>query len=274
MLKDDYIPVKLREIKDAPDVLYASGKTDLLESPLSIAVVGSRKISPYAEEVLDIVIPRLVSAGFVIISGLALGVDACAHQKTLDCDGKTIAVLPTSLNKIYPRNNYRLGQRIAEKGLLLSEYPSGMPAQRHFFSQRNRLVSGLSDAVLVIQAGESSGTLITADFAREQNKKLYVIPGEITTSAFAGNNRLIREGATLVRTAKDILEEFEIQLNDHVTTKKQHPIITHIKDGINEPSQIQSSLKISTEEFNQQITQLEIQGAIRKNSDNRFRIID
>ncbi|MDQ3159235.1 MAG: DNA-processing protein DprA [bacterium] len=263
-------PVKLKQIKDPPSQLFARGDVGLLSKKPAIAVVGARKISAYGKQVTADLVSGLCRAGFVIISGLAFGVDALAHRTALDCGGKTIAVLPSPVDKIYPASNYRLSEQIAEKGLLLSEYPSGMVPQKFFFAQRNRIVSGLSDGVLIIQAAENSGTLITANLAKQQGRKLFVVPGEITSSAFAGNNQLIREGATLVRSANDIILDFGLEQLQLTNPQSSNPILQLIKDGAVESSEIQKELRMSAQEFNQQVSILEIEGYVKPKGDNTW----
>jgi len=262
-LKGDATPVKLRQISSPPKQLFTRGDIDILKQNPSISVVGSRKITPYGKEVTESIVNGLVDAGFVIISGLALGVDAAAHKAALDREGKTIAVLPTPVDSINPQRNYRLGEQIAQKGLLISEYQSGTAPQKHFFAERNRLVSGLSDAVLIIQASEKSGTLITANHAKEQGKKLFVVPGEITTRAYFGNNRLIRDGATLIRSANDIISDFGLKYRQEQGRAIADPIIKLMDEGMVDSNEIQTRLKLSTEEFNQKITMLEIEGKVK-----------
>ena len=205
---DKEYPRLLGQIHDFPQTLYCCGNLDLLNKTC-FGVVGTRKLTPYGKEVAQNMVRGLVQAGFVIVSGLALGIDSVAHQTTLDCGGKTIAVLGTPLDQVYPPENSKLAQTILENdGLIISEYPSGYPGLRINFAIRDRLISGLSKGVLVVEAPEKSGALITAQCALDQNHDVFAIPGSVFSSNSIGPNSLIKKGAKLVTTAQDILDEY------------------------------------------------------------------
>lgn len=201
----DY-PGLLAELHDAPPLLYLAGAVDLLERP-QLALVGSRRASRTGLDTASQFARSLAGGGFVITSGLALGIDGAAHQGALDVGGATIAVLGTGLERIYPQRHLGLAGRIvAEGGALLSELPLHCPPQAGNFPRRNRIISGLSLGVLVVEASPSSGSLITARLAAEQGREVYAIPGSIHHPGARGCNQLIREGATLVETVEDILQ--------------------------------------------------------------------
>lgn len=207
-------PQVLKEIADPPFILYYRGELELICLPHQkrLAVIGSRKPSPYGERSINYLLPAVVRGGYHIISGLALGLDALAHQICLENQGKTIAVLGSGLddNHLYPPANYSLAQRIIKNGgLLLSEYPPLTPPLKNNFPRRNRLISGLSRAVLVIEAAEKSGSLITAEHALDQNREVLTVPGEIFSKTSEGTNKLIRLGATPITKPEDILEVFD-----------------------------------------------------------------
>lgn len=201
----DY-PHALFDIADAPAVLFHVGRRDLLNR-VSIAIVGSRNATPQGMENARAFAATLADAGVTIVSGLALGIDAAAHQGALHRAGSTIAVVGTGLDRVYPARNRELARAIAEHGTLLSEYVPGTPARRENFPRRNRLLSGLSRGILVVEATLSSGSLITARLAGDQGRDVFAIPGSIHSMFSKGPHRLIREGAKLVETADDVLIE-------------------------------------------------------------------
>jgi DNA processing protein len=204
--EDDRYPPLLKDIPDSPPVLFVSGNPDILSLP-QIAIVGSRNATAGGRENAHQFALHLAEAGFVITSGLAEGVDAAAHAGTLAAGGKTIAVLGTGPDLIYPASNQSLAQRITETGALVTEFPPGMPARRDHFPRRNRIISGLSLGVLVVEAGMRSGSLITARLAGNYGREVFAVPGSIHSSLSKGCHRLIKQGATLVETSADIVAE-------------------------------------------------------------------
>ena len=210
---DAQYPPLLREIPDPPLVLHYSGDRSLL-ARAGVAIVGSRRATPYAINVAAHLTRPLADAGLVIVSGLARGVDAAAHTAALDARGATIAVLGTGIDVIYPRSNARLFERIAERGLIVSEFSPGTPPLAANFPMRNRLISGLTSGTVVIEATSRSGSLITARMAAEQGREVFAVPGSIFSPASEGTHRLIQYGAKLVHDVNDIVEELpgEIRL--------------------------------------------------------------
>jgi len=204
-IDDDRYPPRLREIYDPPFLLYAQGEVSLLHQP-GVALVGTRQASLYGQRIAEELAEDLASRGVVIISGLAKGIDAAAHQGALR-RGTTIAVFGSSLDWIYPRQNRSLAAKIAEQGLLLSEYPFGTRPARFHFPLRNRIIAGLSLACVVIEAAQRSGSLITARLALDQNREVMAVPGNVTSVTSQGTNWLIRSGAKLVQTGEDVVEE-------------------------------------------------------------------
>lgn len=207
---DAKYPRLLAHITDPPEELYCRGNLALLATPC-LAVVGTRKITPYGKEAATCLVRDLAAGGFTIVSGLALGIDAAAHQAALDCGGPTIAVLGGGVDDatIGPRSNFRLAQDILTGGgLIVAEYPPGYPPAVHTFPMRNRIVSGLSHGVVVIEADKESGALITAQSALDQNRDVFAVPGGIFMPRSAGPNALIQKGAKLVLTAQDVIEEY------------------------------------------------------------------
>lgn len=205
-LDDPRYPPLLRQIPQAPAALFVHGETDCLRMP-QLAVVGARNPTPAGQETARQFADYLARGGMVITSGLALGIDAAAHQGALAGGGRTIAVMGTSLDQVYPAKHRDLARAIAEQGALVSELPTGTPALAENFPRRNRLISGLALGVLVVEAALQSGSLITARLAIDQGREVFAIPGSIHNPLAKGCHALIRQGAKLVETANDILEE-------------------------------------------------------------------
>ncbi|WP_020564826.1 DNA-processing protein DprA [Methylosarcina fibrata] len=203
---DPAYPPQLKEISDPPPVLFVRGDTGLLSRP-QIAVVGSRNPSSLGLETAFNFAQSLSRYGFVITSGLALGIDAASHQGALSGPGQTIAVAGTGPDRLYPARNKELAGKIVSSGAIVSEFPPGTPARADHFPRRNRIISGLCLGLLVVEAARESGSLITARFALEQNREVFAIPGSIHNPLARGCNALIREGAKLVESCQDILEE-------------------------------------------------------------------
>ena len=215
-------PESLARLDDAPLALWLRGRMELLEEP-QIAIVGSRNPSHDGRDTARAFSGHLASAGLVITSGLASGIDAAAHEGALAACGDTVAVLGCGPDEVYPQANRALAARIAQQGLLVSEYPPGTPPLRHHFPARNRIISGLSLGVLVVEAAARSGSLITARLAAEQGREVFAIPGSIHNPMARGCHRLIREGAKLVETSNDVLGELAAQLGPMLRTKPHAP---------------------------------------------------
>jgi DNA processing protein len=205
---DANYPELLKEIPNPPYIIYTKGELDLNTAPL-ISIVGSRKFTAYGQQAAVSFSRDLAKAGMIVVSGMALGIDTFAHQGALDAGGKTIAVLGNSLDdeSIYPRNNFNLSREIANSGILISEYPPITIAGKLTFPARNRIIAGLSRGTLVVEAGESSGALLTARMALDSNREVFAIPGSIFSSQSIGTNNLIKSGAKTVTGVSDILEE-------------------------------------------------------------------
>lgn len=205
-LADAAYPKALLDISDPPLMLYAKGRLDLLSSS-ALAIVGSRNATKQGGIDAERFAEALSSAGMTIVSGMALGIDAAAHRGGLRGVGSTISVIGTGADIVYPARNHSLAHDIAKQGCIVSEYPLGMPAIAANFPRRNRLISGLARGVLVVEAAAQSGSLITARQAAEQGREVFAIPGSIHSPLSRGCHQLIRQGAKLVETAQDILEE-------------------------------------------------------------------
>lgn len=205
-------PRLLRTIYDAPPVLYLKGSL-LPQDDLAIAVVGTRKATVYGKEVTARLVSELARHQITVVSGLARGIDSVAHRAALDGGGRTIAVLGHGIDTVYPAQNLALAREIASRGALLTDYPLGMPPEASNFPPRNRIISGLSLGVLVTEAGDKSGALITVDNALEQGREVFAVPGNMLSGASRGTNRLLQQGgAKLVLEVKDILEELNLTM--------------------------------------------------------------
>ena len=206
----DY-PDQLRKINQSPFVLYVKG--DLTEEDIwSVAVVGTRRFSAYGQQVTERMTQSLASQGITIISGLARGIDGFAHQQALEAGGRTLAVLGSGLDQIYPPEHRGLADRISKQGGVISDYPLGTPPDGSNFPPRNRIISALSKAVLVIEAGQKSGALITANYAAEQGREVFAVPGKITAPLSKGTNNLIRLGAHPLLGPEDVLDFLNMKL--------------------------------------------------------------
>lgn len=205
---DKNYPQQMKHTYDAPLVLYALGNITLLNQQPSISVIGTRNPSHEGIPKLTTIVTPIIKEGWIIVSGLAYGIDSEAHLLTLRHQGHTIAVLGGGFNYIYPRENIELFHRIVKTGLVISEYPPDIPPRKYHFPERNRIISGISNATLVIEAKNKSGTLITVDQALEQGKEVYAVPGSPLLQQTEGCHQMIQDGAKLVIRAEDILEDW------------------------------------------------------------------
>lgn len=231
---DAHYPKLLKQIHSPPIVLYSKGKL-LEKTELAIAVVGSRLASMYGLTTAERLGYELASRGLVVVSGLARGIDSAAHKGALKGHGKTIAVLGSGLDIMYPPENQRLAEEIIEKGgAVVSEFPMGTPPHQKNFPRRNRVISGLSLAVVVVEAAKESGALITADFALEQNREVFAVPGKVDSATSFGTNQLIKEGARLVQTADDIMDELKLKLKPSGMTGREplRPVLSAEEEAI------------------------------------------
>ena len=205
-LKDEEYPKRLRDIYDPPALLYVRGELKK-EDEFAVSIVGSRKTTPYGRWFTEKVSQELAHYGVTIVSGMARGIDSLAHWGAISGGGRTIAVLGCGVDVIYPSENRNLFAKIIDHGAILSEFQMGSPPEGGHFPRRNRIISGLSIGVVVVQASEKSGSLITAGYALEQGREVFAVPGNVGTESSRGTHRLIKEGAKLVESSEDILEE-------------------------------------------------------------------
>ncbi|WMJ76125.1 MULTISPECIES: DNA-processing protein DprA [unclassified Sedimentibacter] len=277
---DKYYPEKLRHMDGSPYILYYKGRLDRIND-LSIAVVGSRKATAYGKWVTEKLTGELSELGINIISGLAIGIDSIAHRTSLKSNANTFGVIGCGIDVVYPRINERLYLEIAEKGgAVLTEYPLGMQPLPNNFHARNRIISGLSDGVLVIEAREKSGTLITAGHAANQGREIFAVPGGIDSLYSKGTNALIKDGAKITTSIDDIIEEIP-ELRERINKKQscdnclsftsnEITIINSLKLGGKTLDALSEETQIGTGELLGLITLLEMKGAVRRVSGNKF----
>lgn len=272
--KDEAYPFRLKEIYEPPPVIYIRGSL-IPEDDWSLAVVGTRRPTFYGREVVEQIVGDLARNRITIVSGLAKGIDATAHRAALDSGGRSIAVFGCGLDIVYPREHVKLARQIMENGALISEFPLGTTPRRENFPLRNRIMSGLSLGVLVVEAGEVSGALITAGHALEQNREVFAVPGSVLSAVSRGTNRLIQEGAKLVSGANDILEELnltmavqQIEVKELVpATETESTILQILRNLSPEPTHIdevghQSRLPIAT--VSSALSMMELKGMIKQ----------
>lgn len=265
-----------QHIPTPPKQLFVAGELPLKRRP-TVAIVGSRKPTPYGVEVTHRLAHDLAKSGVVVISGLAYGIDAIAHKAALEAGGTTIAVLANGLHKIYPAAHKGLAEEIVAKGgAIISEQELGVEAHKYHFLARNRLISGLADAVIVTEATEKSGTLSTVAHALEQNKEVFAAPGPITSLLSAGPNRLLQRGAHVALTARDILDVIAPELKPVQThlalgsTELETRIIALIQKGIRSGDILLQESESSPQDFSQALTMLELNGVIKNIGGNQW----
>lgn len=273
-LDDPYLQI-IECIDDMSDRLYYIGKLPTTRL-LSLAIVGSRKPTAYGREVTYQLAHTLARRGVVIISGLALGIDAIAHQAAIDAGGITIAVQANGLHRLYPTANSSLGKSIIEHGgAIISEYETGVEPMQHRFLERNRIVSGLADIVVITEAAAHSGTLNTAAHALAQGKELYVLPGNITSPMSAGCNQLLSQGATPLLGVEQLLDQLSPASHDQAIlsmgdTPLETAILSKLHSGERDGDTILNALSANTTEFSTALTMLEINGHIRSLGANQW----
>ncbi len=207
-IMDSRYPKKLQEIYDKPICLYVKGNVEILNS-FSIAIIGCRNNTEYGEQMARKIVQDLVQKNVVTVSGLARGIDSIAHKATVEKSGKTIAVIGSGLDNLYPKENIKLARDIIENGgAIITEYPIGTKPEKMNFPARNRIISGISNGIVVVEAKKKSGTMITVDFALEQGREVFCVPGNVNSKNSEGTNELIKEGASIVTKVQDILQEF------------------------------------------------------------------
>lgn len=267
--EEEKYPNLLKEIHDPPHCLFTKGK--LVPEEFAIGVVGTRKYSKYGKQIVYKLVKKLARVGITIVSGLAYGIDSFAHRATLKTGGRTIAVLGGGVDKdhIYPAENKNLAQKIINSnGAVISEYAPGTQPTRYTFPQRNRIISGLSHGVLVIEAGKESGALITADTALDQNREVMVVPHEITSKSGKGANKLIKEGATPITSAKDIFNEFRFDFNSQkkeikANSKEEEVLLQYLSEDPTHVDKLVEKTDMSSSEITSTLSMMEMRGVVK-----------
>lgn len=274
-MESDEYPDSLREIQGSPRELYCIGDISLLKTPCA-AIVGSRRYTIYGRQTALMIGKMLAGRGITVVSGMAKGIDSFAHQGALSKqEGKTIAVLGTAIGKPYPASNAALMEEIEEKGLVISEYPPDFPGSQYGFPARNRIISGLSKSVIVVEAGLKSGSLITAQIAGDQGKTVFAVPGNINSQFSIGTNLLIRDGAYPLVVVDDVIREVGVQsLNRGTFGEDQEGFPVEMDDdekklyseirqeqGIS-PDALSEKVELPISKINGILTVMEIKGAI------------
>ena len=281
-LGDPRYPAALAAIHDPPAILWTRGRAESLRGPM-VAVVGSRAASPYALQVARKLGADLARRNVIVVSGMARGVDSAAHEGALDGGGVTVAVFGCGIDIIYPSEHAALAARIRAAGALLSEFPPGTPPLPAYFPQRNRIISGLVLAVVVVEAAEKSGSLITARFALEQGREVLAVPGNILSGRNFGAHALLRDGAKLVECADDILEELPSGIRDlglgisqakeskKANPASQDPVLRSMDDGdAYDLDEIAERSGVDRMKLLPRLLELELAGAVRRVDGGRF----
>ncbi len=278
--EDPTYPRRLRQIYNPPPVLYMLGSLEP-EDEWAVAVVGTRRPTDYGREAARVLATDLAKQGITVVSGLALGIDGIAHQAALDAGGRTIAVLGSGFHHLYPARHRDLARRIVANGALITEYALDVRPEASNFPPRNRIISGLSMGVVVVEAGEKSGALITAHFAAEQGREVFAVPGPIFNRPSAGTNRLIQEGAKAVTHVRDILEELDItmaaeQQEARLSIPKsdlEERIWTYLLEAPHHVDDIVRELGLDTAQVMSTLTLMELKGLVRQVGPMEFRAI-
>jgi DNA processing protein len=271
LLQDDDYPAALKQIHDPPFFLFAAGDRSVLTSyDERVAIVGARKASGYGLKQAMSIAETLARHSVLVVSGLALGIDAAAHEGALAAGEATVAVLGTGCEQVYPRRHWRLAERIQQSGLLLSEFPLGSPALPAHFPRRNRIVTGLSSATVVIEAALKSGSLISAKLALAEGREVMAVPGLVTNQQARGCHQLIRDGALLIESADDVLKELGIGTGDSLDlslgvqglTPEQEKLLDLVRAGPVSMDTLLSDLELPIEDLTVALVMLEVMGLV------------
>ena len=268
---DEDYPVRLREITQPPPVLYLWGQL-APQDKWSTAVVGTRQPTAYGQAVARDLAAALAANGITVVSGLARGIDTVAHRAALEAGGRTLAVLGSGLDQIYPPEHEKLGQEIVKNGAILTEYPLGTRPEPGNFPPRNRIISGLALAVVIVEAGEGSGALITADFAADQGREVFAVPGPIFNRASKGTNRLIKAGARPLTAPEDVLEVLNMDvIARYETASEELPeddterrVLEALSSDPLHVDDLRARVGLPVSEINASLTMLELKGRARQ----------
>lgn len=268
---DEAYPQRLKEIDQPPPVLYLRGEL-IPEDTWAVAIVGTRRVTPYGRQVTEEIASFLAANGITVVSGLARGIDSIAHNAALKAGGRTLAVLGSGVDRIYPPENRVLTDQIIEHGAVLSDYAPGTPPESSNFPPRNRIISGLSMAVVVIEAGKTSGALITAEFAAEQGREIFAVPGNILAPQSKGTNKLIQQGAHPLLSASDIMQALNLtRVGQHKAARKVLPaddveakLLTAMRDEPLHVDEIRNQTGLPVEKVSSTLVMMELKGMVRQ----------
>ena len=276
-IEDDIYPQCLKEISNPPLKLYYKGNLDLLKDERLIAVVGTRNPSSYGKLCCEYMVKKMTSANITIVSGFAKGIDSIAHKTSLLAGGKTIAVIASGLDIVYPASNLSLYREIEEKGLILSEYEAGVKPFKFNFPQRNRIIAGLSKGIIVVESKDRGGSLITADLALEFNRDVYAVPGDVFSEYSKGCNNLIRDSkAKSLSNINELLEDYSWKIeekNDNNKYTQNQLLILNSLSSEKNLDNILMETKIEQTEILAELMTLEIMGAIKSIAGGRYKKI-
>ncbi len=268
---DDEYPARLKEIDQPPPVLFIRGEY-LMDDLFAVAIVGTRKVTPYGRQVTEEIASYLAANGITVISGLARGVDAIAHQAALKAGGRTMAVLGSGVDKIYPPEHRGLAEQMMARGAIVSDYAVGTPPDASNFPPRNRIISGLSLAVVVVEAAETSGALITAEFAAEQGREIFAVPGSIFAPQSKGTNRLIQKGAQSLLTPADLMQALDLtRMGEHKSARKVLPsdetealVLNTLGSEPMHVDEIRNQANLPIEKISAALAMMELKGMVRQ----------
>jgi DNA processing protein len=277
---EDAYPVRLREIHNAPPVLYLRGSLEA-EDEWAVAIVGTRRITPYGRQVAERIALKLANSGITVVSGLALGVDTVAHRTSLEAGGRTLAVLGSGVDRIYPPKNRVLAEKVMENGAIISDYAPGTPPEAMNFPPRNRIISGLSLATVVVEASLKSGALITADFALEQGREVFAVPGSVFAPQSRGPNKLIQNGAHPLLDPQEILDvldltrvteqlEARVVLPSNATEAQLFEVLGHEPLHVDE---VLAQTNLPIEQVTATLALMELKGMVRQVGGMRYTAI-
>jgi DNA processing protein len=269
--QDDAYPQRLKEIEQPPPVLYIRGEY-LPDDLFAVAIVGTRRVTPYGRQITEELASYLAGNGISVVSGLARGVDAIAHQTALKAGGRTIGVLGSGVDKIYPPEHRQLAERMIDNGSIVSDYAPGTPPDASNFPPRNRIISGLSLAVVVIEAGETSGALITAEFAAEQGREVFAVPGSILAPQSKGTNKLIQQGALPMLNINDLLQALDLtRMGEQKAARKIMPadetearVMNVLGPQPLHVDEIRSQTELPIEKVSAALALMELKGMVRQ----------
>lgn len=280
--QSDGYPRYLREVAAPPPVLYVAGEIKEADE-WAVAVVGTRRLSPYGRQVTHELVSDLVRSNITVVSGLALGIDGVAHETALKNGGRTLAVLGSGIDCLYPPQHRELARRIVreKQGAVISDYPMGTQPDAKNFPPRNRIISGLSLGVIVVEAGGRSGALITANFALEQNREVFAVPGPITQRTSVGTNRLIQQGAKLVSSVEDVLEELNLTMVPQQIavkqvapdTKEEAALLDHLSPEPVHVDDLCRATGLDTAKVSSTLTMMELKGMVQQVGGMRYVLI-